>query len=84
MLTLPGVNDGNLVELSRLCGVKVALRGDAMSITGPSELVEHQLHTLARPLDHAASDLRRPLDELRGPGDGHRVTPERHLRASAA
>ena len=39
MLTLAGVNDGNLVELSRLCGVKVALRGDAMSITGPTELV---------------------------------------------
>jgi phosphate starvation-inducible protein PhoH and related proteins len=40
MLTLAGVNDGNLVELSRLCGVKVALRGDTMSITGPQELVE--------------------------------------------
>jgi phosphate starvation-inducible PhoH-like protein len=40
MLTLAGVNDGNLVELSRLCGVKVALRGDAMSITGPQALVE--------------------------------------------
>ncbi|MDQ2665381.1 MAG: PhoH family protein [Gemmatimonadota bacterium] len=39
MLTLAGVNDGNLVELSRLCGVKVALRGDAMSLTGPAELV---------------------------------------------
>jgi phosphate starvation-inducible PhoH-like protein len=40
MLTLAGVNDGNLVELSRLCGVKVALRGDTMSITGPQVLVE--------------------------------------------
>ncbi len=40
MLTLAGVNDGNLVELSRLCGVKVALRGDTMSISGPQELVE--------------------------------------------
>ncbi|MDB4887324.1 MAG: PhoH family protein [Gemmatimonadetes bacterium] len=40
MLTLAGVNDGNLVELSRLCGVKVALRGDSMSISGPQELVE--------------------------------------------
>ena len=35
MLTLAGVNDGNLVELSRLAGVKVALRGDTMSISGP-------------------------------------------------
>jgi len=29
-LTLAGVNDGNLVELSRLGGVKVALRGDTI------------------------------------------------------
>ena len=39
MLTLAGVNDSNLVELSRLCGVKVALRGDSMSVSGPPELV---------------------------------------------
>jgi len=39
MLTLAGVNDSNLVELSRLSGVKVALRGDAMSFSGPPELV---------------------------------------------
>ena len=31
-LTLAGVNDANLIELSRLGGVKVALRGDTMTI----------------------------------------------------
>ena len=40
LLTLAGVNDGNLVELSRLCGVKVALRGEALTIRGPEEFVE--------------------------------------------
>ena len=39
-LTLAGVNDGNLVELSRLGGVKVALRGDTLTISGPVEFVE--------------------------------------------
>ncbi len=53
MLTLAGVNDGNLVELSRLCGVKVALRGDAMSITGPAELVERAVELARRMVDRA-------------------------------
>jgi phosphate starvation-inducible PhoH-like protein len=39
-LTLAGVNDGNLVELSRLGGVKVALRGDTLTLSGPSQFVE--------------------------------------------
>lgn len=53
MLTLAGVNDGNLVELSRLCGVRVALRGDAMSITGPSELVSRAVEIGRRMVDRA-------------------------------
>jgi len=40
MLSLAGVNDANLVELSRLYGVKTALRGEDMVITGPTELVQ--------------------------------------------
>jgi phosphate starvation-inducible PhoH-like protein len=53
MLTLAGVNDSNLVELSRLCGVKVALRGDAMSITGPSELVSRAIDIGRRMVERA-------------------------------
>ncbi len=53
MLTLAGVNDGNLVELSRLCGVRVALRGDAMSISGPAELVERATELARRMIDRA-------------------------------
>ena len=32
LLTLAGVNDGNLIELSRLTGAKISLRGDALTM----------------------------------------------------
>src|SRR5262249_14100070 len=38
-LTLAGVNDGNLVELSRVTGARVTLRGDTLTISGSPELV---------------------------------------------
>ncbi len=34
MLTLAGVNDENLIELMRQTGVRVALRGDTMTLSG--------------------------------------------------
>ncbi|HET7586235.1 MAG TPA: PhoH family protein [Gemmatimonadaceae bacterium] len=40
LLTLAGVNDANLVELARVFGVRVALRGDALTLTGTGESVE--------------------------------------------
>ena len=64
MLTLAGVNDGNLVELSRLCGVKVALRGDAMSITGPSELVERAMEIGRRMTDRARQRMELTPDDV--------------------
>ena len=39
-LALAGVNDANLHELTRLLGVRVALRGDQLSLVGPLESVE--------------------------------------------
>ncbi|HYW32647.1 MAG TPA: PhoH family protein [Gemmatimonas sp.] len=39
LLLFAGVNDGNLVELTRASGARVALRGDALSITGDAESV---------------------------------------------
>jgi phosphate starvation-inducible protein PhoH and related proteins len=77
MLTLAGVNDGNLVELSRLCGVKVALRGDTMSISGPAELVERATEIGRRMVERARQRMElSPDDVLRlseddgGNGDG--------------
>jgi len=40
LLTLSGVNDANLLELSRLYGVKISLRGDAIVITGSPDFAE--------------------------------------------
>ena len=64
MLTLAGVNDGNLVELSRLCGVKVALRGDAMSISGPPELVERATEIGRRMVERARQRMELTPDDV--------------------
>jgi phosphate starvation-inducible PhoH-like protein len=34
------VNDTNLIELSRIGGVKVSLRGETMTLTGPEDLID--------------------------------------------
>ena len=74
MLTLAGVNDGNLVELSRLCGVRVALRGDSMSITGPHPLVERATDIGRRMVDRARQRLElTPDDVLRLSEDDNRA-----------
>ena len=39
MQMLAGVNDGNLVELGRATGTRVALRGDSLTITGDTDNV---------------------------------------------
>ena len=64
MLTLAGVNDGNLVELSRLCGVKVALRGDTMSISGPQELVERATEVGRRMVERARQRMELTPDDV--------------------
>jgi phosphate starvation-inducible PhoH-like protein len=64
MLTLAGVNDGNLVELSRLGGVKVALRGDTMSISGPPELVARAGDIARRMIDRARQRMELTPDDV--------------------
>jgi phosphate starvation-inducible protein PhoH and related proteins len=64
MLTLAGVNDGNLVELSRLGGVKVALRGDTMSISGPVELVTRASDIARRMIDRARQRMELTPDDV--------------------
>jgi phosphate starvation-inducible PhoH-like protein len=59
MLTLAGVNDANLLELSRLFGVKVSLRGDSMVISGAPEFVQRAAAVGARMVEIA-----RQRDEL--------------------
>ena len=64
MLTLAGVNDGNLVELSRLGGVKVALRGDTMSISGPADLVTRASDIARRMIDRARQRMELTPDDV--------------------
>ena len=53
-LALAGVNDGNLLELSKRLGVRISLRGDSLSLAGPAEAVER-----ATPVVQALVDLAR-------------------------
>ena len=53
LLTLAGVNDSNLIELSRITGVRVSLRGDTLSLTGPGDAVERATPVAQRMLDTA-------------------------------
>jgi phosphate starvation-inducible PhoH-like protein len=40
LLTLAGVNDANLVELARITGARLALRGEALTLGGSAEQLE--------------------------------------------
>ena len=82
-LTLAGVNDANLVELSKLSGARVALRGDTLSLVGSAEAVERATAIAQRMIDSAkqraaldADDvLRLSLDAARegGIADDYRI-----------
>jgi phosphate starvation-inducible PhoH-like protein len=53
LLTLAGVNDANLIELARVSGAKVALRGDAISITGAGDQVDRAIAVATRMVEAA-------------------------------
>jgi phosphate starvation-inducible protein PhoH and related proteins len=79
MLSLAGVNDANLLELSRLCGVRVTLRGDTLSISGPRDLVDRAAEIGERMIEAARQemtltpdDVLRLTDEDPSSGDGAR------------
>jgi phosphate starvation-inducible PhoH-like protein len=59
LLSLAGVNDGNLVELTRRLGVRVSLRGDQLTVQGPAPAVEK-----ATPVAQAMVDLARMGETL--------------------
>jgi phosphate starvation-inducible PhoH-like protein len=78
MLTLAGVNDANLLELSRLFGVKISLRGDAIVIAGAADFAERAAAVARRMVEIArqgesltADDVLRLGNDTSGPdGDG--------------
>lgn len=64
MLTLAGVNDENLVELTRQTGAKVNLRGDVMTITGGAESVSKAAHIAQRMIDTAKQQMPLTADDV--------------------
>jgi phosphate starvation-inducible PhoH-like protein len=64
LLTLAGVNDGNLVELSRIGGVKVALRGDTLTISGPADFVDRALQIGRRMIEAARQRVELTPDDV--------------------
>jgi phosphate starvation-inducible PhoH-like protein len=52
-LLLAGVNDANLLELQRALGIRVSLRGDAISLGGGADLVERATAVVQAMLDLA-------------------------------
>jgi len=85
LLMLAGVNDANLIELSKQCGVQVTLRGDRLSLVGAADAVERALPVAQKMVDaarqrfHLTADdvLRMSLDDegdrTRTPGDEQRI-----------
>jgi phosphate starvation-inducible PhoH-like protein len=63
-LTLAGVNDGNLVELSRVTGVKVALRGDTLTLSGRPEAVERATAVASRMIEAARQQRDLSADDV--------------------
>jgi phosphate starvation-inducible PhoH-like protein len=57
LLTLAGVNDANLLELSRIYGIRVGLRGDMLTLAGALEDIERALPTARRMIDTARQRL---------------------------
>jgi phosphate starvation-inducible protein PhoH and related proteins len=70
LLALAGVNDGNLVELTRRLGVRLSLRGDSLTVQGPVAAVER-----AVPVAQAMVDLAR-MGELLDVHDVERLVLE--------
>jgi phosphate starvation-inducible PhoH-like protein len=64
MLTLAGVNDENLVELSKQSGAKVALRGDTLTVTGTQEAVNRATPIARRMIDTARQQMELTADDV--------------------
>ena len=64
MLTLAGVNDENLIELSKQTGAKIALRGDTLTITGTQDVVNKASPIARRMIDTAKQQMELTADDV--------------------
>ena len=75
MLTLAGVNDANLIELSKQSGAKVALRGDTLTVSGTQEVVSRAAQIALKMIERARQQMELTADDvlrmsLEGPREG--------------
>ncbi len=82
LLLLAGVGDANLAELQRIYPVRVTLRGDAMTISGPAEAVDKAASVGQRMIDAARQRTAFEADDvlrfsMEGPASPDGSTPER-------
>lgn len=64
MLTLAGVNDENLVELSKQSGAKIGLRGDTLTMSGTQEAVTRAAPIAQRMIDTAKQQMPLTADDV--------------------
>ena len=64
MLTLAGVNDENLVELTKQTGARVSLRGDTLTLTGSNEAVAKAMPVAQRMIDTAKQQMALTADDV--------------------
>ncbi len=83
MLTLAGVNDANLTELSRQSGARAALRGDVLTLSGSRDEVDRAMPVAQRMIDAAKQRMELTADDVLrmalegGRGDTGNLSPER-------
>ncbi len=64
MLTLAGVNDENLVELTKQTGARVSLRGDTLTLTGANDAVAKAMPVAQRMIDTAKQQMGLTADDV--------------------
>jgi phosphate starvation-inducible protein PhoH and related proteins len=64
MLTLAGVNDENLVELGKLSGARVSLRGDTLTLAGSREQLDRAMSIAQRMIDAARQQQPLSADDV--------------------
>ena len=84
LLTLAGVNDANLIELGRIHGVRVGMRGDALTLAGDPQAVDRAMHTAQRMVEAArqrasftADDVLRMSEDAGASGETGPLDPAR-------
>lgn len=83
MLTLAGVNDENLTELSRQSGARAALRGDILTLSGSRDEVDRAMPVAQRMIDAAKQRMSLTADDVLrmalagGRADSGTLSPDR-------